>query len=149
MSVRLFIETTYHSAFRYGGWGYVRDIAGTIAGAAGGDRNMSAQALEFTALSVALASFPFGPVTLTTASPGLLAAASLLLAAEEPEDDKPAYREALKALAGRVLSVVPAVKGGPATAFLASWAGVGQDKGKAGRFVAAIPKPNLAKLVLP
>jgi hypothetical protein len=149
MSVRLFLETTWHPAFRYGGWGYARDIAGTVAGAAGGDRNMSAQGLEFKALSVSLASFPFGPVALVSASPGLLAAARLLAAAEEPEEDKSLYRVASKALAGRPLGISAAAKAAPASVFLAAWAEVGQGKGKIGRFTAAIPKPNLAKLVLP
>ena len=36
--VRLWIETTHHAAFLYGGWAFVREERGVVSGAAGGER---------------------------------------------------------------------------------------------------------------
>jgi hypothetical protein len=90
-------------------------------------------------------------VVLHSASPGLLAAARALAAGEAPEADLDLYKLAQKVLEGRALAVKAAAKGpGTPAHFLAAWAEVGQDKAKGpGKFSAAIPKINLAKLVLP
>lgn len=151
MSVRLFVETTYHPAFRHGGWGVAREIGGGVTGLAGGERNATAARIDLMALIAALTGVPVGPVVLHSASPGLLAAARGLAAGEAPEEDLDLYEAAQKALAGRALTVKAAAKGpGTPAHFLAAWAEVGQDKAKgAGQFSAAIPKSNLAKLVLP
>ncbi len=154
---RLFVETTHHTAFRYGGWGIAREIGGMVTGQAGGERATTAARIDLNALIAAFQGLPPGPVVLQSASPGVLAAARLLASPPEPgSDTAPAedldlWAQALKAVAGRGLTVRPGAKG-PNTpaAFLAAWAEVGQDKAKGvGRFSAAIPKPNLAKLVLP
>jgi hypothetical protein len=154
MSLRLWIETTYHAAFRYGGWAYLRDAGGTVSGVAGGERNTTAARIDLMALAVAFQGLPAGAVTVTTASPGLLAAGRLIERPPAPQDapteDLDLWVRVLGATAGRVVTfkVAPRAPQTPA-AFLHAWAEVGQDKAKvAGRFSAAIPKSNLAKLKL-
>ncbi|MDB5460577.1 MAG: hypothetical protein JWO72_2318, partial [Caulobacteraceae bacterium] len=69
---------------------------------------------------------------------------------EAPTEDLDLWAQLVTAARGRTLAFSAAPRG-PQTpaAFLAAWAEVGQDKAKAaGRFSAAIPKPNLAKLNL-
>jgi hypothetical protein len=151
MTARLFVETTYHPAFRYGGWGVARETAGAVTGLAGGERNAAAARIDLLALIASLTGVPPGPVILQSASPGLLAAARAAAAGEAPEDHLDLFTMAHKALAGRALTLKPAAKGpGTPAHFLAAWAEMGQDKAKgAGKFSAAIPRSNLAKLVLP
>jgi ribonuclease HI len=154
---RLFIETTHHAGFRYGGWGVARDVAGVVSGQAGGERNTTAARIDLLALIAALDGMPPGPVSVHSASAGLLAAARLLAVPPgpgsdaAPSEDLDLWARALTAAQGRVLTVKAGAKppGQPA-AFLCAWAEMGQEKAKAkGLFGAAIPKSNLAKLVLP
>lgn len=151
--VRLWIETTHHPAFRYGGWGIVRETGGAVSGWAGGERNITAGRLDLTALIAAFDGLPAGPVAIHSDSPGIAAAARLLMApptpgsGDAPSEDLDLWAQALRATQGRALSLKAGAS--PATAFLRAWAEVGQDKAKGrGRFSAAIPKPNLAKLAL-
>jgi ribonuclease HI len=154
--IRLFIETTHHGAFRYGGWGVAREVGGAVSGVAGGERNTTAARIDLMALIAALDGLPPGDASIQSASAGVIAAARLLAAPPAPgseaapAEDLDLWARALKAAAGRTLSVLPA-RGGPDTpaAFLNAWAEVGRDKAKGqGRFSAAIPRPNLAKLGL-
>ena len=155
--VRLWIETTHHAAFRYGGWGIVRDEGGAVGGQAGGERNITAARIDLMALIAALQGLaPAVAVTISSSSPGVVAAARILAAPptggseDAPAEDLDLWAQALKLSTGRTLVVRPAQRT-PATpaAFCFAWAEVGQDKAKAkGRFSAAIPKTNLAKLVL-
>jgi hypothetical protein len=149
--VRLFIETTHHPAFRYGGWGIAWDVGGVVAGQAGGERNTTAERIDLMALIAALQGLPAGPVSIHSAGGGVLNAARALAAGELPAEDLDLWAQAIKAAQGRTLTVKPAAKApNTPSAFLQAWAEVGQDKAKAkGRFSAAIPKPNLAKLSLP
>lgn len=151
--VRLFVETTYHPAFRYGGWAFVREAGGAVVGQAGGERNTSAQRIELNALIAALQGVSPGSVAICSQSPGVIRTARLLAAPPAagsdaaPMDDLELWAQALAASRGRPLTIGAAQ--GQAARFLQAWAEVGQDKAKGqGRFVAAIPKPNLAKLVL-
>ena len=154
---RLFVETVWHPAFRYGGWAFVRDIDGAVAGQAGGERNTTAARIDLMAVIAVLNGLPAGRVAIHSASPGVLKAARLLASPpapgsdEAPADDLDLWAQAIKAAQGQALTVAAATKA-PNTpaAFLHAWAEVGQDKAKGqGRFTAAIPKSNLAKLVLP
>ena len=152
---RLFVETTFHPAFRYGGWGLAREIDGVVTGQAGGERNTTPARIDLMAVISALQGLPAGPVALQSASAGILAVSRVLAspprADAAPSEDIDLWAQALKAVEGRALTVKAGAKG-PNTpaAFLGAWAEVGQDKAKGvGRFSAAIPKPNLAKLVLP
>ena len=151
---RLFIETTYHPAFRYGGWGVARESGGALSGQAGGERNTSAPRIDLMALIAAFDGVPAGPVAIHSASPGVVAAARILApppapgSEEAPSEDLDLWAQALKATQARALTLKPS--GARPTAFLRAWAEVGQDKAKGqGRFNAAIPKSNLAKLALP
>ena|SRR3569833_328276 len=150
-SHRLFVETTYHPAFRYGGWGIAWDVAGVIAGQAGGERNTTAARIELMALIAGLDGLLAGAVSIQSASAGLLQAARALAAGVAPAEDLDLWAQAVKAAQGRALTVNASAKAtNTPAAFLHAWAEVGQDKAKAkGRFSAAIPKPNLAKLALP
>jgi hypothetical protein len=152
-TVRLWIETIHHVAFRLGGWAYVRDIEGAVSGYAGGERNLTAARLDLGALAAALDGLPAGAaVSIRTANPALLAIGRALAAppAEPPTEDLDLWAQLLRASNGKALSVVAAPAGSKTPqAFLAAWAEVGRDKAKvAGRFSAAIPKSNLAKLAL-
>lgn len=155
--LRIFLETTFHPGFRYGGWGLARDIGGAVTGQAGGERNTTAARIDLLALIAAIEGLPARPLVVHSASAGVLAAARLLANPPAaggdgaPSEDLDLWARALKAAHGRALAVKAAVAGpNTPSAFLAAWADVGQDKAKAkGLFSAAIPKPNLAKLVLP
>jgi hypothetical protein len=154
--IRLWIEITHHAAFRYGGWAYVRQADGVVVGYAGGERSITVERLALSGLIAALTGLTPGALAVTTAAP---LAAQLLRQAIDPlppgSPDAPTedldLRGRLQTLIkGRAVTVETASRK-PQTpaAFLAAWAEVGQDKAKgAGRFSAAIPKPNLAKLTL-
>jgi hypothetical protein len=154
--VRLWIETTHHTAFRYGGWGFVREEAGAVSGQAGGERNITAPRVDLLALIAALHGLaPAAAVTIASASPGVVAVARILAtppgAEDAPAEDLDLWAQALKLSAGRALTVRPAQRA-PTTpaAFCFAWAEVGRDKAKGqGRFSATIPRPNLSKLILP
>ena len=157
--VRLFVETTFHAAFRYGGWGFVREAGGAVSGGAGGERSTTAARIDLMALIGALDGLPAGaPAAIHSASPGVIAAARVLAKPPAPGsdgapgEDLDLWARALKAVQGRVLTVRPAVRE-PRTpaAFCFAWAEVGQDKAKLnaqGKFSAAIPKVNLATLAV-
>jgi ribonuclease HI len=157
--VRLFVETTFHAAFRYGGWAFVREAGGAVSGGAGGERSTTAARIDLMALIGALDGLPAGaPAAILSASPGVIAAARVLTAPPAPgsdaapSEDLDLWARALKAAQGRSLTVRPAVRE-PKTpaAFCFAWAEVGQDKAKLnaqGKFSAAIPKVNLAALAV-
>ncbi len=155
--VRLWIETIHHPAFRYGGWGLVREEGGTVGGHAGGERNIPAARIDLMALISALQGLaPGAAVTIVSASPGVVATAQILAAPPAagsegaPAENLDLWAQALALSAGRTLTVRLAQRT-PATpaAFCFAWAEVGQDKAKGkGRFSAAIPRTNLARLAL-
>jgi hypothetical protein len=157
MPHRLWIETTHHAAFRYGGWAYLRDADGAVSGMAGGERNITAGRLELSGLIAALTRLPAGAVAqVRTSNPALIAILRLIASPpppgspDAPAEDLDLWAQLMTAASGRALTVQAALRA-PQTpaAFLAAWAEVGQDKAKsAGRFAAAIPKSNLAKLAL-
>ena len=159
-AVRLFVETAYHPAFRYGGWGFVREAGGAVSGVAGGERSTSGARIDLMALIGALDGLPAGvPVAIFSSSAGVIAAARVLAQPPSPgSDDAPSedldlWARALKGAQGRALTIkaAPRERNTPA-AFCFAWAEVGRDKAKTnaqGRFSAAIPKVNLAKLALP
>ncbi len=150
---RLWIETTYHAAFRYGGWGVVREAGGALSGQAGGQRGATAARIDLMALIAAFEGLPPGPAVIHSASSGVVGAARLLLnppapgSDNAPAEDMDLWAQAIAAARGRTLTLKPGANA--QAAFLRSWAEVGQDKAKGQpRFSAAIPKPNLAKFPL-
>jgi ribonuclease HI len=150
---RLWIETAYHAAFRYGGWAYVLAGPAGVSGAAGGERNTTGARIELAALTAALeALLPASAAEVRTSSATLLGAGRRITSPDEAAeaDDALLWSQLRKAAAGRALVWRTAAGGaGTPAAFLKAWSEVGQDKAKAqGRFRAPIPKPNLAKLKL-
>ncbi len=157
--VRLFVETVYHPAFRFGGWGLVRAAGAVLSGAAGGERSMTAARIDLMDLIAALDGLAAGEaVVVQSANPGVIGAARRLAAPppagseDAPTDDLDLWARALTAVQGRALTVKAAVRE-PRTpaAFCFAWAEVGRDKAKMnaqGKFSAAIPKVNLATLTL-
>jgi ribonuclease HI len=151
--IRLWIETTHHAAFRYGGWAYAREVSGAVTGMAGGERNITAGRLELAGLVAALNGLSLGAaVAVKSASPGVVAALRTVLSPPEdaPTEDMDLWAQLITAAKGRAVTLQAATRASQTpAAFLAAWAEVGQDKAKAaGRFSAAIPKSNLAKLAL-
>jgi hypothetical protein len=147
----IWLEISHHAAFRVGGWAYVRrDSDGAILGYAGGERRIEAERTALTALIAALTDLGGKPVRIETAS-ALIAAIPGRIAAAQAGEDPPSenldlWAQAATALAGGKVEIVKATAGKQATGFAAAWAELGRDRGKdKGAFVAAIPKPNLAK----
>jgi hypothetical protein len=147
--IRLWVETSHHTAFRCGGWAFVRADRGGIAGKAGGERNVSAASTARDALLQALSGLPAGAsIQLTTASPLILRAPALAAAAADqgPPEDAAVWASLQPALAAYAITfeAAPAAPRTP-PAFTAAWAEQGRDKAKArGAFAAVIPRSNLA-----
>lgn len=157
MTLRLWLETTHHAAFRYGGWAYARQASDGLTGRAGGERNLTAARLDLCAMIAVLESAPPGAaVAIRSANPALLAIGRTITnpppagSPDAPSEDLDLWAQLLTAARGRALTLAAASRGPKtAAAFLGAWAEVGQDKAKtAGRFSAAIPKSNLAKMAL-
>lgn len=158
--IRIWARSSHHTAFRCGGWAWVRDDGqGEPVGQAGGERNTTAARMALAGLAAALKDAPQGPgVTLELADRPFalamrrLAAGPAFTAEEAPTSDLDLWAQLATAFAGRAVSVTLAAgepfKGGPG-AFAQAWADLAQDKAKAaGPFAAAIPRANLAKLKL-
>ncbi len=157
MTLRLWIAADHHTAFRVGGWAWVRDAAGEVSGLAGGARNTTANANALAGLIAALKTLPAGEIALNFADPALaravaalpqIAAAGWRNAKGDPIDDQPLWLEVAAALSPRTWRAVhaPADTKTP-MAFAVAWADLARDRAKAqGPFSNAIPKPNLAKI---
>lgn len=151
MTTTIWLELSHHAAFRVGGWAYVRrDPDGAVVGYAGGERRIEAERTALAALIASLKDLSARPVRIQTASP-LIAAIPGRIAAAQAGEDPPGenldlWAQAMTALAGERVEIVKAPAGDRTTGFAAAWAELGRDRGKdKGAFVAAIPKPNLAK----
>ena len=155
--IRLWLETTHHAAFRYGGWAYVRAADGAVVGYAGGERNITPARLDLAGMIAALNGLPAGAsIAVRTSNPALLAIGRLIASPppagspDAPVEDLDLWAQLMTA--ARKAAGVCGARGAACQAMvrpLAAWAEVGRDKAKsAGRFAAAIPKPNLAKLAL-
>lgn len=150
--VRIWLELAHHPAFRVGGWAYVRQHAGVVTGAAGGERRIEAEAAVLAALAAALRDLePGADVELRTSSPQLLAIPGRMAAAEAgedaPTDNLDRWAQVATAIRPIDLRVIPqAIAPGTPGAFAAAWADLARDRAKdKGAFTSAIPKPNLAK----
>ncbi len=158
--IRIWARANHHTAFRCGGWAWVRDDGkGEPVGQAGGERNTTAPRMALAALAAALTDAAKGPLALDLADPALARAVRRLTQGpaytpeEAPTEDLDLWAQLTTALAGRAVTVAPnageAFKGSPA-AFAEAWAELARDKAKAaGPFASAIPRANLAKLKLP
>ena len=156
--IQIWTCATHHTAFRCGGWAYVREVQGLISGVAGGERNTTARRMALAGLAAALRDLPAvgasAPISIQTTSPDLVALADFLAtlgpssgASDECAVDLDLWAQILTAAAGRRLAVArAALEPGSPIAFAAAWAELGMDKAKLkGRFTATIPKPNLAR----
>src|SRR5271168_3487013 len=56
--IRIWVEISHSSAYRAGGWAYVRAEGRALSGAAGGDRTTSPDAVALTGLVAALQDLP-------------------------------------------------------------------------------------------
>jgi hypothetical protein len=154
MTVNIWTAAAYHTAFRCGGWAYVREGAPELAGAAGGDRNTTLEQMAFAGLAAALKTLPKAdkPVQVHTPHTELVGLSSHLKTGVTPKDlsaeVQGAWLTILQLAAARPIEIVyspPVVKTPIAFAF--AWAELARDKAKAsGHFISPIPKPNLAKM---
>lgn len=150
--VRIWLEVAHHTAFRVGGWAFVRVVAGEVSGTAGGERGIEAERIGLTALGAALRDLAAGAsVELHTSSSQVLAVPRRIAAADSgddpPTDNLDLWAAAATALRRLDVSVHRADRAPrSASAFAAAWADLARDRAKdKGAFTSAIPKPNLAK----
>lgn len=154
MSTAIWIQTSYHQAFKCGGWAYVRSHDKIASGQAGGDRYTTPERMALTALLAALKDLSKGAVSIQIDDAAVARTAAQIAAGRPPQgDDAPAenldlWAALTAALAGRqpTFAIAGPSKASP-TGFAAAWAELARDKANAqGAFVSAIPKPNLAKV---
>ena len=154
MSTAIWIQTSYHEAFKCGGWAYVRSHDKAASGQAGGERYTSPERMALAALMAALKDLPKGAVAIQIDNAVVARTAALIAAGRPPQgDEAPAenldlWAALTAALAGRqpTFAIAGPSKASP-TGFAAAWAELARDKANAqGAFVSAIPKPNLAKV---
>jgi ribonuclease HI len=154
MSSAIWIQTSYHEAFKCGGWAYVRCHDKAASGHAGGERYTTPERIALAALVAALKDLPKGAVAIQIDNAVVARTAALIAAGRPPQgDDAPAenldlWAALTAALAGRqpAFAIAAPSKASP-TGFAAAWAELARDKANAqGAFVSAIPKPNLAKV---
>jgi hypothetical protein len=150
--VRIWLEVAHHTAFRIGGWAFVRLDGGELSGWVGGERGAEAERIGLAALGAALAKIPAGAsVELHTTSPQVLSVPARIAAAQAgenpPDQNLDLWAQAATALA-RVTPAIRRAENAPRTptAFTIAWADMALIRAKdRGAFTAAIPKPNLAK----
>jgi ribonuclease HI len=154
--IRLWVEISHHSAFRSGGWGYVRAEGRALTGAAGGERTPSPDRIALAALLAALKDLPPNAAVEVHSATARIAGAGRRVAELEAGGEPPAEDLELWAQLSAALKAHPARFAAAAnqlrtpTAFAAAWAELARDKAKAaGAFRAAIPKTNLAKAGVP
>ena len=154
MITRIWIQTSFHDAFKCGGWAYVRAGQGSPAGQAGGDRYVTPDRMALAGLLAALKDAPTGEVAIQMDNRAVATIAAGIAAGRPPQgEDAPAenldlWAALTAALAGRkaAFALAGPSKASP-TGFAAAWAELARDKANAqGAFVSAIPKPNLAKV---
>ena len=155
-ATKIWLCAAFSPVYRCGGWASVRVHQGGRSGLAGGERNTTAGRIALAGLAAALRDLPSGAVVeIQTTSPklavfsGVIASLGTGAQTTPPADNLDLWAQIIAASAGRRLTLVHA-PGAPATplAFAAAWADLSRDKAKAsGAFVAAIPKPNLAKVM--
>jgi hypothetical protein len=152
-AIRIWTSADHHAAFLCGGWAYVRIVAGQVSGAAGGERATTAHRMALAGLAAALGEpAPAGAApgrVIVHASSAELAGLAALAPSEAPGQDRDLWDLVVKALAGRRLELIHTpISPRTPMAFTAAWAELARDKAKAkGGFKAAIPKPNLGKIV--
>ncbi|MGH6967383.1 MAG: ribonuclease H [Phenylobacterium sp.] len=149
-TIRIWVETSHHAAFRCGGWAFVRKDAEGLSGAAGGDRSLTPERAILAGLAQALQGLPAAvAVEVLTSNPQLVALPALIAAftsgEEPPTENLDLWAQLTTALKSVRIGRAENRPGTP-TAFATAWAELARDKAKAtGPFRSPIPKPNLAK----
>ena len=154
-TTRIWTQSSYHPAFKCGGWAYVRDDAVGLVGQAGGDRYTTPVRMALTGLVAALKEAPKGQVAIQTDNAEVVRVGAMLAKGlqpqgdEAPEADLDLWAQLAAALPGRPATFA---RSGPdantPSAFAGAWADLARDKANAkGAFASAIPKPNLAKVL--
>jgi len=160
-SIRIWTCAAHSQIYRCGGWAAVWVGKGLVTGAAGGERNTTAQRTALSGLAAALRDLPPGddptssdPISIQTTSAGLVEFAGFLASLGEPtqpvgpDEDLDLWAQISTAVRGRRLSLTraPLAAGAP-SAFVSAWADLALDKARAtGSFTNAIPKANLRKI---
>ena len=149
-TVRIWIETSHHAAFRCGGWAFVAQDGAAVTGMAGGDRNLTPERNRLAGLAQALKDArPGASVQLLSADPAIAALPRRIagFATDPPALDLDLWAPIQVALAARPVTFAAAAsQPRTPTAFAAAWAELARDKGKAtGPFRSPIPRSNLAK----
>jgi len=149
-TIRIWVETSHHAAFRVGGWAFVRKDADGLSGAAGGERSVTAERAVLAGLAEALKGLPSGAAVAVLTGSSQIAALPARIAAFTAGDEPPTENLDLWAQLTTALKSVRVgrVENRPGTppAFASAWAELARDKAKAtGPFRSPIPKPNLAK----
>ncbi len=159
MNAKIWIETDHQPVYRAGGFAWLRQAPEGVSGAAGGFRDVDAEAHAARSLLSAIKDLPPGQaVALHLSDPLLIESVRQLgprrAAGWKDADGAPlpaagAWEAVAKALAGRGLSLVRTDRSDarrPAS-FCAAWAELGRDRAKSrGDIQNPIPKPNLAKV---
>jgi hypothetical protein len=149
-TVRIWIETSHHAAFRCGGWAFVLHDGTGLSGMAGGDRSVTPERNLLAGMAQALKDAPsWAEVRFASANPAINALPRRMagFAAEPPLLDLDLWAQLSTALAARPVAFAAAAsQPRTPTAFAAAWAELARDKAKAaGPFKSAIPRTNLAK----
>ncbi len=159
MTLKLWIEISHQAPYRTGGWAWLRQDRAVVTGAAGGERNVEAEAFGLHALQAALVDLPEGAaVALHLSDGGLIdavrtmsarRAAGWVNASGDRDLRAETWEMIAKVLTGRALSLVRTQPADPRTpaGFAAAWAELGRDRAKTkGTFRNLIPRPNLARI---
>src|SRR4051812_27832449 len=90
--IRIWVEISHHTAFRSGGWAFVRAEGSALSGAAGGERTPAPDRIALAGLIAAMKDLPVGRVIEVRSATPLVAAtgrrvASLEAGGEAPADD--------------------------------------------------------------
>ncbi len=149
-TVRLWIETSHHAAFRVGGWAFVLHDGKGLSGAAGGERGASPERTALLGLARGLADAPAtGAIAVASADPLVVGVPRRIagFAKEPPALDVELWAQIGTVLKARKVSfAVTRSEPKTPTAFSAAWAELGRDKAKStGDFKSPIPRTNLAK----
>jgi|SRR5579859_937256 len=161
-NIRIWIEISHSSAYRAGGWSYVRAEGRALSGAAGGERTASADAIALSGLIAALGDLPANArIEILSATPRIIAIGRRLVHLSDggdfsnpgddgQDDDLALWAQLAATLRARSVSFAPFAQA-PRTpsAFASAWAELAADKAKTRPFSAAIPKSNLAKAGVP
>jgi hypothetical protein len=154
-NIRIWVEISHSTAFRAGGWAFVRAEGSALSGAAGGERTASPDAIALAGILAAFKDLPSkASVELLSATPRIAGAgrkvAELDAGGEGAEEDLALWAQLSAELKVRSVRFGAAAnQPRTPTAFATAWAELARDKSKTSPFKAAIPKTNLAKAGVP